>query len=269
MDLAGTFGSETPIVGMAHLPPLPGAPGYAGDRAGIRARALGDARTLADNGCDGLLVENYGDAPYHPGSVPAHTVAELTAVCRELGIALEAPFGVNVLRSDATAALSVAAATGGRFVRVNVHTGVRATDQGLLEGRAHETLRRRERLDADVAVLADVAVKHSGAVGDRDLATVAVEAVDRGRADALVVSGHATGAATEPEALATVLDARDDHGLAVPVLVGSGVAPETVGDLLDLADGAIVGTALKEGGETANPVDAERVRALVDAAPGH
>lgn len=192
----------------------------------------------------------------------------MTAIVRELGIGVECPYGVNVLRSDGAAALSVAAAGGGSFVRVNVHTGARVTDQGILEGRAHETLRLRDRLDADVDVLADVAVKHSGAVGERDVAAVAEETITRGLADGLVVSGPATGEPADAEELKTVLDRRDDVDHSVPVFVGSGVTPENAEALLDIADGLIVGTALKRNGATMAPVEPERVEAFVETVRG-
>jgi membrane complex biogenesis BtpA family protein len=264
MDTEAVFGHEQPVVGMVHLPALPGSPGYEGDREVVRERARADAAALEGGGCDAVLVENYGDAPYHPESVPTHAVAELAAVAESVASEVDLPHGVNVLRNDAEAALSVAAATAGSFIRVNVHTGTRATDQGLLEGRAHETLRLRERLDADVAVLADVAVKHSGAVADRDLARLARETVDRGLADGLVASGAATGEPTADDHLGRVLDGRDDATREVPVLVGSGVTPANAGDLLEVADGLIVGTALKRDGETPAPVDRERVRTLLE-----
>lgn len=268
MDLQSRFGSSAPLVGMVHLPPLPGSPRYAGSRSHIRGRALADAVALEEGGFDALMVENFGDTPYYPDSVPAHTVAEMTAVARELGIGIDCPHGVNVLRNDSEAAISVAAASGGSFVRVNVHTGARVTDQGLLDGDAHETLRVRDRIDSDVAILADVAVKHAAPVTERDIAELATETIQRGLADGLVVSGPATGAPADAEELQTVLDARDDADPDAPVFVGSGVTPENAPALLDIADGLIVGTALKAGGETENPVDEEWVAALVAAARG-
>jgi membrane complex biogenesis BtpA family protein len=265
MDVRAVCGHEQPVVGMVHLPALPGSPGYGGDREAVREEARADALALADGGCDAVLVENYGDTPYHPESVPTHVVADLAAAVESVTDEVDLPHGVNVLRNDAQAALSVAAATGGSFVRVNVHTGTRATDQGLLEGRAHETLRLRERIDAEVAILADVAVKHSGAVADRDLARLARETVDRGLADGLVASGAGTGEATAGDHLRRVLDGRDDATREVPVFVGSGARPETARNLLEVADGLIVGTALKRDGETAAAVERERVRDLLDA----
>lgn len=266
MDLQERFGAPEPLVGMVHLPPLPGAPGYGGDRGAVRGRALSDARTLVDGGFDAVLVENFGDVPFYPDEVPSHVVAEMAAVARELGIGVDCPFGVNVLRNDARGALSVAAAAGGSFVRVNVHTGARVTDQGLLEGSAHETLRLRGRIDADVAILADVAVKHSAPSAERDVGAVATELIERGLADGLVVSGPATGEPADTEELRRVLDARDDVDPGVPIFVGSGVTEAKVDALLDVADGAIVGTTLKQGGETTNPVDRDRIEAFVAAA---
>lgn len=250
---------------MVHLPPLPGSPRDGPDRAALRATALADAHKLTE--LDGILVENFGDAPFYPDDVPKHVVSELTATVRELAIAVSLPFGVNVLRNDAEAALAVAAATGGAFIRVNVHSGVQMTDQGLLEGRAHETLRRRKQLDADVAIFADIDVKHATPPAERDIATVATETVDRGLADALVVSGPATGESVDRESLKTVLDGRDDATRDVPVFVGSGVTPDNVSTLLTHADGAIVGTALKRHGETSNRIDSERVEQLLSESP--
>ncbi|MFA1610821.1 BtpA/SgcQ family protein [Halobellus rubicundus] len=261
------FGSETPIIGMVHLPPLPGAPGFDGDRGAIRDRLHRDASALESGGVDGIMLENFGDAPFYPDRVPRHVVADVAALAESLRERVSIPFGVNVLRNDARSALGVAAATGGAFVRVNVHTGARLTDQGLIEGTAHETLRLRERLDADVAILADIDVKHSAPVAERPLGEVVSELVERGGADAVVVSGTGTGEAVETDALDAVVEARDARGLDAPVLVGSGVTPETAPELLSVADGAIVGTALKRGGETTNPVDEAAVERLVDARP--
>ena len=284
MNLEATFGTRRPIVGMVHLPPLPGSPG-AGDAeiGSVVEGALADARALEAGGVDGLLVENFGDAPFYPDDVPKHTVAAMTRVASAVVREVDLPVGINVLRNDAAAALAVATAVGGAFVRVNVHTGARVTDQGIIEGRAHETLRLRERLapgdgddadgDADsreaggrVAIWADVDVKHSARLGEGSLRQDVSEAVERGLADAVVVSGPATGAEVEATALRGVLDALEALDRSVPVIVGSGVSSDDVADLLADADGVIVGTALKEGGETTAPVSETRVASLVDRA---
>jgi membrane complex biogenesis BtpA family protein len=263
MDLDAALGGRPAVVGMVHLPALPGAPGYDGSRDAVREAALHDARALDAGGVDAVLVENYGDAPFYPDEVPRHVVADLTAVVAAVRREVSVPVGVNVLRNDATAAVSVAAAADASFVRVNVHTGARLTDQGVVEGRAHETMRLRDRVDADVAVLADVAVKHSAALADVPFEQAVADTIERGLADGVVVSGAGTGESIPRDRLdaaAAVLDDRDAW-----LFAGSGVTPETAGDLLATADGAIVGTALKVDGVTTNPVDEDRVAALVAA----
>lgn len=256
----------TPVIGMAHLPALPGAPGADRSREDIRERLRADADALVAGGVDGILLENFGDAPFYPETVPAHVVADLTALATDLTDRVDVPVGVNVLRNDATAALAVAAAAGS-FIRVNVHVGTATTDQGVLEGRAHETLRLRERIDAaEVGILADVHVKHATSLSELPIEQVARETVDRGRADGLIVSGPGTGVETPLDDLRQVVAAATECSRSVPVFVGSGVTPDTVGDVLGAgADGVIVGTALKRNGETAAPVSRSRVEDLIEA----
>jgi hypothetical protein len=253
------------VVGMVHLEPLPGAPGFDGDRERIRTRAVADARALSRGGVDAVMVENFGDVPFYPDAVPKHVVASMTDLVGTVADTVDCPVGVNVLRNDAEAALSVAAATGASFVRVNVHAGARVTDQGVVEGQAHETLRLRSRLGAAVDVFADVGVKHSAPLGsERPLDERVDDVATRGLADAVVVSGRGTGHAVDTDRLerAAAACARYD----VPLFVGSGVTADTVADCLAYADGVVVGTALKEDGETTNPVVESRVRDVVDAA---
>jgi membrane complex biogenesis BtpA family protein len=266
MDTRSVFGASRPVVGMVHLPPLPGSPRFGADREALRERARADARALIEGGADAVLVENFGDAPFYPDDVPKHVVASMTDLTRTVRDAVDVPVGVNVLRNDAAAAVSIAVATGASFVRVNVHTGARVTDQGVIEGRAHETMRLRDRLGADVAVLADLDVKHSAPLGSRpDESDSMADTVERGSADGVVVSGGTTGGAPSLADVEAAVARRDELGLDTPVFVGSGVTVETVAEYLDIANGVIVGTALKEGGRTTNPVDPDRVAALVDA----
>ncbi len=123
--------STAPVFGMIHLPALPGAPAFNGDRTAIRERALTDARRLEAGGVDAVILENFGDAPFYPESVPAHVVAEMTTVAAAVADTVDVPLGLNVLRNDAAAALSVAAAVGADCIRVNVHVGTAATDQAF------------------------------------------------------------------------------------------------------------------------------------------
>ncbi len=260
---ASLFGEDKPIIGVLHLRPLPGAPGYESDLDGIAEALMADVRALADGGVDALLLENFGDAPFFPGPVPAAVVAHMTALATAVRIASDLPLGINVLRNDACSALAVAHASGAQFIRVNVLCGARVTDQGLIEGQAHHIMRQRALLDAEhVAVWADVDVKHSAPLAAQPIDQQVHDLLERGRADGVIVSGSGTGRRTDIAQLELVKQAAG----CKPVLVGSGVSPETVRPLLEVADGLIVGTALKMDGEVANPVDPQRVVALVEAA---
>ncbi|GMV12707.1 MAG: BtpA/SgcQ family protein [Polyangiaceae bacterium] len=251
------------LLGVIHLLPLPGSPRFE-SRGAVLGRALADAEALMSGGLDGFVVENFGDAPFFGDRVPAATIAEMAVLGERLRVAVGAEplLGVNVLRNDARAALAIAAAIGADFIRVNVHTGVMLTDQGSIEGRAHETLRERAASGASVEILADVAVKHATPPAGFDLVQSAKDTAYRGLADGLIVTGSGTGEATSLERLERVRAAVPDR----PLLVGSGAGAATIAALLRVADGAIVGTSLKREGRVAEPVELERVRALMRAA---
>ena len=256
------FGSSKVIIGVAHLIPLPGSPRWNGDLEQVLDRARRDADALASGGANGVIVENLGDLPLQKDRVGPHTVAAMTLAVSAVMQVVDLPVGINVLRNDAQAAIAIAAATGARFIRVNVHTGAMVADEGIIEGRAAETLRYRHDLRADVQIFADVLVKHAVPLGAQDLAFAARAASDRGLADGLVVSGTSTGERTSVADVVTIKDAVGD----VPVLVGSGVDEADLRELLARADGVIVGTSLKKDGILANPVDPDRVARLVKLA---
>jgi len=257
------FGRARPLIALIHLAPLPGSPRGQGSLEAVFRAALRDASSLASAGFDGLLLENFGDAPFFPEAVPPETVAAMSVLLSRLrGEIPHLVWGVNVLRNDAHAALAVAAAGGASFIRVNVHTGATATDQGILTGRAHETLRRRAHLAPQVSVFADALVKHGRALDQDSLAGAVRDLAQRGLADAVLVTGARTGDAPSLEELA---EAKAAAG-PVPVLVASGATARNVSSFLRLCDGVIVGTALKRGGITTAPVDPRRARAFVEQA---
>jgi len=181
--LADLFGTAGVLIGMVHLLPLPGSPRWSGSMEEVVAHALDDARALAAGGIDGLLVENYGDVPFHRGRVDAATVAAMARVVTEVRRVVPLPVGVNVLKNDPQSALAVAAATGVRFIRVNVHTGAVVADQGIIQPDAAGTLRYRRLLGADVKIFADVQAKHGVPLTPVDLEQEAKDSVARGLAE--------------------------------------------------------------------------------------
>ena len=250
------------VIAVVHLPPLPGSPGFSGAMESVLERVLGDASAYAAGGVEALIVENYGDAPFYKDSLPPETVAAMACCAAAVRGAAALPVGVNALRNDARAALGIAAAVGASFVRINVHAGVAVTDQGLIEGRAAETLRTRAWLCPKTAIVADVHVKHGKPLFAESIVQAARDCVGRGGADAIVVSGVATGAATSLDDLCAVREALPD----ATIYAGSGVTRDSVAAVLEHADAVIVGTALKKGGVTKAPVDPARVESFVKAA---
>jgi len=258
-------GSPPVILGVVHLRPLPGSPRYGGDRSAILAAAEADAAALLEGGCDGFVVENFGDAPFHATRVEPGVIAEMAVIASHLRrqAGPEPRLGINVLRNDAGAALAIAAAADADFIRVNVHTQGAWTDQGWVEGEAARTLRSRRALAAEgVRIYADVGVKHAIHRPGHDLGESARETVGRGLADGLIVSGAGTGRPTDPSDVATVRQAVP----GVPILIGSGATAATIRALLECADGVIVGSCLKRDGLLEAPIDKERVEAFVEAA---
>ncbi len=249
-------------MGMVHLLPLPGAPGYRGSFDEVLSLAARESAQLTDGGLDGVLVENYGDAPFHPDRTPPETVAAMAVVVREIVRNTSVPVGVNVLRNDAEAALAVAATTGATFIRVNVHTGAMFTDQGLIQGQAHRTVRKRASLGTSTAILADVLVKHATPPPGLDLEAAARDTWFRGWADGLILTGTETGTTVDPQALRTI---RSTLPSDAKVWIGSGGNPDNIRSLLQVADGIIVGSALRNGGIAGAPIDPLRIRAFVDA----
>ena len=254
------FGEGKIFIGVVHLPPLPGSPRWDGDMGRVLDQAEREALTLANGGANGVIVENFGDAPFRIGRVEPDTVAAMTLAVDRIRRATSLPVGINMLRNDAASALSVAVAAEAQFIRVNVHYGVMAADEGLVEGEAFATMRRRRSLGTDVKILADVLVKHAVPLGPVDLALMAKETTYRGLADGLIVTGPVTGQPAIAGDVATVRQAVPE-GL---VLVGSGVDLSNAGELLAHADGAIIGTSLKRDGVVSNPIDPERVERMAE-----
>jgi len=263
--LESLFGRGRVVVGVVHLPALPGSPGYLG--AAIDAlvdAALEDARRYARGGVHGVIVENHGDIPFaKPDDLGPETAAVMAVIAdrvrREVGL----PLGINVLANGAVHALAVAQAAGAGFVRVNQWANAYVANEGILEGPAAAATRYRAWLRADgIRVFADVHVKHGAhaITADRSLGELTrdLEFFD---ADAVIVTGQRTGDGADLAELAAVRAAT-----RLPLLVGSGVTPQSVGPILGIADGVIVASALKEDGVWWNPVSEARVRAFMDVA---
>ena len=258
--LKNLFGTDKPFIGVIHLLPLPGSVGWDGQLRPIYERAEQEAIALSSGGADGIIVENFFDLPFTKGRIDTATASVLTIAVDRIMALTDKPVGVNCLRNDGLSSLAIAVATKAHFIRVNVLIGAMVTDQGLIEGIAHELLAYRHSLNAkSIKIFADVLVKHANPLGtNNNIAQIAHETKKRGLADALIVTGHSTGQPPLIEDLKNVRTVLPD----CPLFAGSGVNKENVEQILSIADGAIIGTAIKRQNNLENPIDIERVREI-------
>ena len=260
MKFSEVFSSKKPLIACIHLLPLPGSPLYGGSMDEVYWRALQETEIFMNNAIDGLIIENFRDKPFFPARVPAETVAALSAVAREVMRLAKVPIGINVLRNDGESAIAIAAAVQAHFVRINVHMGAVVSEQGIIQGTSHLTMRLRSALKSDVLVFADVGVKHAAPLAGRGLAIETRDMTERGLADAIIVSGELTGSETKTEDVDIVR-----QNTSLPILIGSGATPENLHKVYSKVEGVIVGSYFKKDGKGNNFVDGKRVKAFTDA----
>ncbi len=255
------FGIKIPVIGVVHLQPLPGAPRYVDMSVKeIARRGLEEAKVMADNGIDGLIVENFRDMMFNKRAT-SETIAAMTYAANEIVSHVDIPVGLCVLQSDPVAAIAICKAVGGKFVRAPYYTETYIVDAGMMESIAAETLCFRNDINArDVKIFADVHIKHGYPLEQRPIEESAEDAYERGLADAIIVTGRKTGGKTNPQDVVRVREYLPE----VPLFVGSGVDVDNIREYFPAyADGIIVGTSLKKGGKTEEPVDSERVKAFI------
>lgn len=253
-----------PIIGMIHLPALPGAPECDRSMSELTEFALSEASKLEGAGVDGAIVENVGDAPFFRAAVPPLTVAAMSVIVAEVVRHTTMRVGVNVLRNACEEALSVASAAGADFIRCNVVIGAYVTDQGIIQGCAAELARLRASLDRRVLVFGDVHVKHSFPLFDVPIEDAAKDLAERGGVDAVIVSGARSPDPPSLERIEVVTGA-----VEAPVLVGSGVGLRNAQELYGRAGGLILGeTDFKVDGVWGGASDEAAYRRAVGACRG-
>lgn len=263
-DLGEIFARPKAVIGMVHLPPLPGAVGYTGYPVQqIVDFALRDARILAEGGVDGLIVENMWDLPFAVGMdvAPEQMCAQAVAAAEVVKV-VDIPVGINVVHNGARVCLGIALAASARFIRVCLLTGAQVWDTGEFDhGCARELLTARKLAQAEhIKLFCDVDKKHSVRFPGIDLATH-IEWTEFYMADALIISGRMTGDAPDVDKVRRAKEGAKGR----PVLMGSGMTAENVADFFKYADGCIVGFGLKQPDAPHLPLELERVQRFMDA----
>ncbi len=253
-----------PVLGMIHMPALPGAPRNRLAMEELIDFALSEAKKLEAAGIDGAIVENVGDSPFFRNHVPPMTVAAMANVVTEVRDHTQMKVGVNMLRNACTEGLSVAYIAGADFIRCNVMIGAYVTDQGIIQGCAADLARLRMGLKRDVLVFGDVHVKHAYPLFNVPIDDAARDLAERGGADAILVSGARSPVPPSFETLRTVKDA-----IELPVLIGSGIGLANVKDFYAKSDGVLLGeTDFKMGGVWGGASDQKAYAKAVRACKG-
>ena len=235
------------VYGVVHLKSLPGSPGNYLALDEIIELAQEDVNSLVFGGVDGLIIENFGDVPF-------------TKVVENIEYDRDVKVGINVLRNDGIAALSIAEATNADFVRINVLNNVMMyTDQGIIEGKAHEIADFKNTLNKEIDIYADVFVKHAVPPEGSKIENHTEELIERAGADVVIVTGDGTGHQIDIEDLSKVRDIVPQGRLAI----GSGVNEENIDDYVGLADILIVGTSFKVDHDVSKRVDQRSVEQLI------
>ena len=241
-----------PVIACIHLLPTPGTYDYDGDIDKIYRHAIDEARAFENAGVDALIVENFRDKPFFPDLVPNETVATIAGVGREIIRSVAIPVGIAVLRNDSEAAISIAASIGASFVRINIHVGAVLSPQGIIQTKAHKTLRLAKSLGADVGIFADAGVKHSYPLVYENIEQEINDLA--GLADAIIISGEKTGLETNKNDLSIAKKVSTK-----PVFIGSGITRENIDNYYSEADGFIIGSHFKDEGKANNLIDEKRL----------
>ena len=256
------FGKTKPVIAMVHFGALPGAPLY-DSKAGIEGLIDGtrkDLHALQAAGVDAVMFGNENDRPYE-FEVDTASTATMAYVIGILRQEIKVPFGVNMLW-DPMSSVALAAATGASFIR-EIMTGVYASDMGVWNTNAGKAMRYRNHLDrGDMAMMFNISAEFATSIDPRSMADRARSAVFSSVPDAVLVSGAITGEAPAMHDLAAVKDVLPD----TPVLANTGVKLGSIGEVMRLADGCIVGSSLKVKGHTWNAVDPDRAANFMAAA---
>ena len=247
------------VYGVVHLQSLPGSPSNRISLDEIIDHAQEDVNNLIFGGVDGIIIENFGDTPFVKDDISKRTLASFTTVVENLSIERDIKVGINVLRNDGIAALSIAEATKSNFVRINVLNNTMFTDQGIIEGKSHEINQFKSTLNNLVEIYADVFVKHAVPPPGSKIENHTAELIHRAGADVVIVTGDGTGHEINMDDLERVRNIVPEGKLAI----GSGVNSANVVAYQELADILIIGTSFKFDNNVSKKVDINRVEEII------
>ncbi len=245
------------LFGMIHLPRMSFDSTVSLDD--LISYSVTEAKKLEEAGFKALMVENFNDVPFPKSRVSDLVFAKFSALLYRLRRETDLEIGVNVLRNGCEQAMVLATLHNCEYIRCNVWESAYVTDQGIIETPAYEVIRLKHVLSSDVKILADVMVKHARPLGTESIIEAAKNVNSRGGAHGIIVSGVATGSAPELSQIEKL------NAVGIKPIIGSGFSVDLVDTYREKISGAIVGTSIKVGGVSTNPIDIERAKAVVKA----
>lgn len=261
MDIVERMKSGEKItIGMVHLLPLPGSLKYQGDFQAIIDQAIEDAMKLEKAGFDALVVENVNDAPYDEDQLSVQKVSALAIVCDHVRRAVKLPMGIDACGGTLDG-FAIASLTGIDFIRVPYFVDVRIGAYGIVKpnGAKAVMLRKKNGME-NIRIFADLQVKHTYPLNSEIPIEESASWAESVGADALIVTGVATGAETPIDVITRVKAVTK-----LPVIVGSGMNMTNAKKQFEICDGAIIGSALKKDKNLMNCVDLELAEAFIRA----
>lgn len=235
---------------MLHLPKLR-------HNKGIDTKSLSaELKKLEEANFSAALIENFTDIPFSKSQISDFEFAKISVIANILNNESSIPIGINILRNAVEQAFSLASALDLAFIRCNIWEGVYVTDQGLIEGAAKQIYDLKLKLQSEVKVLADVHVKHATPLGNFTVDDAAENALLRGGADAVIISGGGTGKEVDFRKLDDLAKSR------IRPIIGSGLSIDNIKKFQNKISGAIVGTSIKYDNRVENDIDPEKANEL-------
>jgi len=253
------FDGKKPVIGMIHLLPLPGSPQYKNSMKEIENAALHDLYALENGGANAAIIENFGDIPYTT-QVSTATFASMCTIATKIAERASIPLGINIQYNCVEYEWALACAIGAKFIRVEAFVENRAGAHGVVYATAAELMRLKAFHPSETMIFADINAKHTTSLTNQPISLSVKEAIECG-ADALILTGIRTGVNPSIEDLVEVKEIASD----TPILLGSGINISNASKYYESADGAIIGSSLKEDGNVFKRIDETRVKDFIKA----
>jgi membrane complex biogenesis BtpA family protein len=253
--------NNKPLIGMIHLPTLESYLFPDFDFNDSFRISIADALTLKQARFNVILIENFHDVPFPKSRIDDARFLLMSKIVDKIVKSVpDMIIGVNILRNACTQALTMATINKASFIRCNIWEGAYVTDQGIIEAAASEVIREKQILRSSIKILADIGVKHASPLGQFSLEEAAQNAIKRGRADAVILSGKETGKLISIEKLKKFV--QKSH---IKPLLGSGITFENLESVFPYISGAIVGSSLKfDTKNLHSPIDLEKATKLMN-----